>query len=132
VSGNAVKMVRVLGSRYRLVAEVGAGGMSTVWRAVDEVLRREVAVKVLAPDADATVNHRLRYEARAVAKLTHPYIVPVFDYGEFVDEHDQRSAYVVMELVRGESLSAHLRNEVSLPWRIVRISSMSLARRSDC
>lgn len=99
------------------MAEVGAGGMSTVWRAVDEVLRREVAVKVLAPDADATVNDRLRHEAQAVARLTHPYIAPVYDYGEFVDEHDQCIAYVVMELVRGESLAARLREEISLPWR---------------
>ena len=90
--------------------------MSVVWRAFDDVLQREVAMKVLAPGTDATVRHRLRGEARAVAKLAHPYIAPVFDYGELISEDGCATAYVVMELVRGELLARRIA-DAPMPWR---------------
>ena len=91
-----------LNGRYRLVDRLGEGGMSVVWRADDLVLGRQVAVKVLAePYADQ--EHRIRAEARAAARLSHPHIAQVFDFGE-----QDGSAYVVMELVDGPTLEQRL------------------------
>jgi eukaryotic-like serine/threonine-protein kinase len=103
--------------RYRLQERLGAGGMSEVWRAHDEVLGRDVAVKVLAPgaDADPSRSARIRLEARAAAGLRHQNIVDVYDYGEAVDSAGQVRPYVVMELVEGTSLDDLLR-ERELPW----------------
>jgi Tol biopolymer transport system component len=90
---------------YEIVAQVGAGGMGEVWRARDTRLGRDVAVKVLperlASDAEALA--RFEREARAVAALSHPHIVALFDIG-----HDGGTAYLVMELLAGESLAARL------------------------
>ncbi|EDY64701.2 serine/threonine protein kinase, partial [Streptomyces pristinaespiralis ATCC 25486] len=94
-----------LAGRYRLVGQLGRGGMGVVWRAVDEVLGREVAVKELrtytdssAPElADLTV--RMQREARAAARVRHPGVVAVHD----VAEHEGRPV-IVMELVDGPSL----------------------------
>ncbi|WP_169949213.1 serine/threonine-protein kinase [Microbispora sp. H11081] len=95
----------VLGGRYRLTSPIAAGGMGEVWRADDELLGREVAIKLLGRHVagDATFRDRFRSEARITAGLTDPGIAQVFDYGES-DGH----AYLVMELVRGEPLSAIL------------------------
>jgi len=92
---------QVLGDRYVLREVLGIGGMATVWRATDEVLDREVAVKVLSPQyaADAGYLTRLEQEARHVAQLTHPRLVTVFDCGV-----DNGTAYIVMELVAGRTL----------------------------
>ena len=70
--------------RYRLVERLGAGGMSVVWRGHDEVLGRPVAVKVLAPQlaADAAFRRPHPAEAQAAARLCHPHITSVYDYGE--------------------------------------------------
>jgi serine/threonine-protein kinase len=108
----------LLGQRYRLVERLGTGGMSVVWRGYDEVLGRQVAVKVLNAKlaADRSFRHRIRLEAKAAARLTHPHITNVFDYGES-DEDDVTVPYVVMELVDGESVAARLRREGRLPWR---------------
>src|SRR5881398_80966 len=69
----------LLAGRYRLVERLGAGGMSVVWRGFDEVLGRQVAVKVLPPStsADPSFRRRLRAEAQAAARLTHPHITNV-------------------------------------------------------
>src|SRR3954466_8564794 len=74
----------LLAGRYRLVERLGAGGMSVVWRGFDEVLGRQVAVKVLPPSssADPAFRRRLRAEAQAAARLSHPNITNVYDYGE--------------------------------------------------
>lgn len=74
----------MLGGRYRLDAEIGHGGMSTVYRAFDAVLERPVAIKVMHSDVarDAAQLERFRREARAVAQLSHPHIVTVIDFGE--------------------------------------------------
>jgi serine/threonine-protein kinase len=90
-----------LGGRYRLVERLGTGGMSIVWRGFDEVLGRQVAVKVLASRlaADTSVRERLRVEAQAAARLSHPNITNVYDYGETPTDGGPPVPYVVMELV---------------------------------
>jgi serine/threonine protein kinase len=74
----------VLGGRYRLISQVGAGGMAVVWEAYDSVLTRTVAVKVLAARYadDPQSRDRIRREAQAAAILSHPNIAQVYDYGE--------------------------------------------------
>ena len=104
-----VDPVRVLGERYRLVERLGEGGMSIVWRAYDEVLNRQVAIKVLAGNADGPSRERIRGEARAAARLTHPHITSVHDFGEARGESGELVPYVVMELVRGPTLSERLK-----------------------
>ena len=100
---------RVLGGRYRLISRLGHGGMSVVWRARDIVLDRDVAVKVLAGDRDQPIRDAVRTEALAAAKLAHPHIAQVFDYGE--EYHDSAPVqFVVMELLHGRSLA-----DVDLP-----------------
>src|SRR5215472_6455145 len=92
---------RVLGGRYVLGVVLGTGGMATVWRARDEVLGREVAVKVLSPQfaADAGFVARFEREARHAARLSHPRLVTVFDCGI-----DDGTAFIVMELVAGRTV----------------------------
>lgn len=95
----------ILGGRYRLTSPIAAGGMGEVWRAVDELLGRQVAVKLLGSHvaADPSFRDRFRAEARITAALADPGIAQVYDYGE-----SDGSAYLVMELVIGEPLSAIL------------------------
>ncbi|WP_342341800.1 serine/threonine-protein kinase [Micromonospora yangpuensis] len=109
---------QLLGRRYRLVEQLGAGGMSVVWRGYDEVLGRQVAVKVLASRlaSDRAFRHRIRIEAQAAARLAHPNITGVYDYGESV-QVGLTVPYVVMELVDGVPLSARLGRDARLPWR---------------
>ncbi|MEV6489891.1 serine/threonine-protein kinase [Actinoplanes sp. NPDC051633] len=108
----------LLANRYRLVERLGAGGMSVVWRGFDEVLGRQVAVKVLPPStsADPSFRRRLRAEAQAAARLSHPHITNVYDYGEATTVDGEPVPYVVMELVDGESLAAVLARSRRLPW----------------
>jgi serine/threonine protein kinase len=108
----------LVGDRYRLVERLGTGGMSVVWRAHDKVLGRAVAVKVLSPQlaGDSAFRDRLRQEALAAARLCHPHITGIFDFGESpLDEH-RTVPYVVMELNDGESVSARLGRQGPLPW----------------
>ncbi|MGC4772094.1 protein kinase domain-containing protein [Micromonospora sp. DT44] len=109
---------QLLDERYRLVEQLGAGGMSVVWRGYDEVLGRQVAVKVLASRlaTDRAFRHRIRVEAQAAARLCHPNITNVYDYGES-HQVGLTVPYVVMELVDGGSLAARLGRELRLPWR---------------
>ena len=92
---------RVLANRYELGDEIGRGGMARVHIAVDRLLERTVAVKVLSTlDAhDDTAVERFRREAQAVARLNHPNIVAVYDWGE-----DDDTAFIVMEYVDGQTL----------------------------
>ena len=101
-----------LNDRYRLTDRIATGGMGEVWRARDEILDRDVAVKILKREYadDAAFIERFRAEARHTAGLTHPGIAGVYDYGEA-----DGTAYLVMELVRGEPLSAILTAEGRLP-----------------
>jgi two-component system, LytTR family, response regulator len=92
--------------RYRIAGELGRGGMGVVYRAVDDRLGREVALKVLSPGpkSDPELEARLRREARAAAGLTHPAICVVYE----IDEAEG-ATFIAMELVRGEPLAAILR-----------------------
>jgi serine/threonine-protein kinase len=107
-----------LGGRYRLIEPLGTGGMSVVWRCHDEVLDRPVAVKWLTPRfaADTYFRDRIRVEAKAVARLSHPHIVAVYDYGESIGQDGSPVPFVVMELVEGRSLADRLTGG-PLPWR---------------
>ncbi|MFI1444172.1 protein kinase [Streptomyces fructofermentans] len=94
----------LVAERYRLQASIGRGGMGEVWQATDEVLGRAVAVKLLLGDeADSASSARFRLEAQTAARLSHPYVVAVFDFGAWDDRF-----YLVMELVEGRSLAQEL------------------------
>ncbi|MFF4741605.1 protein kinase [Streptomyces sp. NPDC001268] len=105
---------RLLAGRYLLVEQLGHGGMGTVWRAQDQVLGREVAVKELTvrglPHEELAVLHtRMEREARAAARVKHPGVVTVFD----VLEEDGRP-WIVMELIDGQSLADVIATEGTL------------------
>src|SRR6059058_4208371 len=101
-----------LNGRYRLEARIGAGGMSTVYRALDETLQRRVAVKLMNREvvSDSAQLERFRREARAVAQLNHPHVVGVIDAGE-----DEGRPYIVFEYVEGETLKDRIRRRGRLP-----------------
>jgi len=107
----------LLARRYRLIDQIGSGGMSVIWRARDEVLDRVVAVKVLAAAlaADAKFRDMVREEARSAAQLIHPHVTAVHDYGETVAPDGTVTAFVVMELLTGEELDVEL-TAGPLPW----------------
>lgn len=107
---------QLLGGRYRLVRQLGEGGMGQVWEAQDETLGRPVAVKLislLAGGGSRGDEARARFlrEARITAQLQHPNIVTIHDLGETGTE-DNKVPFLVMELVRGEGLDATLRRGV--------------------
>ncbi|MEA2140043.1 MAG: eukaryotic-like serine/threonine-protein kinase [Solirubrobacteraceae bacterium] len=107
----------LLGGRYRLDAQIGRGGMSTVYRAFDTVLERAVAIKLMHREiaADSDQLERFRREARSVARLNHPHIVTVIDAGEEPSEDgDGGTPYIVLEYVEGETLKQLIRREGSL------------------
>jgi eukaryotic-like serine/threonine-protein kinase len=110
---------RRIGGRYRLVEPLGSGGMSIVWRAFDEVLQRPVAVKVLAGDlvGDPMLAEAIRREAQSAARISHPHIASVYDFGESSVDSGGPTPFVVMELVIGEPLSTLLAGGKRLPWR---------------
>ena len=101
-----------LGNRYELGGLLATGGMGQVWRAQDLLLGRPVAVKVLRSEytGDPLFRARFRAEAQHAAALSHPNIAAVYDYGEetALDGSGECLAYLVMELVEGESLSSLL------------------------
>jgi serine/threonine-protein kinase len=101
-----------LNGRYRLDAQIGSGGMSTVYRAFDSVLERRVAVKLMHREiaADTDQLERFRREARSVAQLSHPHIVGVIDAGE-----EDGRPYIVFEYVEGETLKDRIRRMGRLP-----------------
>jgi eukaryotic-like serine/threonine-protein kinase len=101
-----------LNGRYRLDAQIGTGGMSTVYRAFDAVLERRVAVKLMHREiaADTDQLERFRREARSVAQLSHPHIVGVIDAGE-----EDGRPYIVFEYVEGETLKDRIRRMGRLP-----------------
>jgi eukaryotic-like serine/threonine-protein kinase len=109
--GSRRTVPRRVGDRYLLRGELGRGGMATVHRALDEVLEREVAVKLLHAHLanDPAFLDRFRREARAAAALSHPNVVAVHDWGE-TDE----GAYLVLQLIEGPSLREVLRRRARL------------------
>ncbi len=112
--------MKVLSDRYELTRRIAVGGMGEVWAATDNVLHREVAVKILRDDlADSDVFlERFRAEARHTAALSHPGIARVFDYGEDHQE-GKRLAFLVMELVHGQPLSKVMDERGALPLNTV-------------
>jgi serine/threonine-protein kinase len=123
---------RLLADRYELQVPLASGGMGRVWRARDTRLQRPVAVKLLRSEftGDPTFRARFRAEAQHAAVLTHPNIASVYDYGE-VEQDGELLAYLVMELVDGEPLSALLARErrldVARTLGIVRQTAAALA-----
>ncbi|BBH64561.1 hypothetical protein ACTI_12460 [Actinoplanes sp. OR16] len=113
---------RKLGGRYRLLTELGRGGMAVVWRALDEVLSRPVAVKVLAGRyaGDERFRARILHEARAAATLSHPNIAQIYDFGES-DEGGRPVPYVVMELINGPTLQQRVARGPIPPRTVFRI-----------
>src|SRR3954469_13331891 len=89
---------RVLAGRYRLLERIDAGGAGEVWRARDERLGRDVAVKILGANADEAFRERFADEARRAASVAHPNVVTVFDEGR-----DRGDSFMVMEYVRGKT-----------------------------
>ena len=102
----------LVGARYRLVRELARGGMATVWVACDEVLSRDIAIKILDPSLgrDAGTRTRFRNEAIAAARISHPGIVATYDSGD-----DNGVAFIVMELIEGETLREVLDKGGRLP-----------------
>ncbi|MFD7323613.1 serine/threonine-protein kinase [Streptomyces sp. NPDC059875] len=101
----------LVADRYRLHSCVGRGGMGEVWQATDEVLGRSVAVKLmLGHGTDPSAADRFRLEAQTAARLSHPHVVGVFDFGTW-----DGKLYLVMELVDGESLAGDTRAPRVLP-----------------
>jgi hypothetical protein len=102
----------IYNGRYELVSQIARGGTAQVYLARDLLLDRPVALKVLFPElsSDSSFVERFRREAQAAANLSHPNIVPVFDWGE-----SERTYFIVMERVDGEPLSAVIRAQAPLP-----------------
>src|SRR5674476_1339077 len=117
----------VLG-RYRLLEKAGVGGMSEVFKAEDETLKRIVAVKVILGPvaADSTFRERFLREARLVAGLEHPNVLPVFDYGTATIDGEEVS-YLVMPLVAGGSLKGRVAGPVPPALAITWLSAIAAA-----
>jgi serine/threonine protein kinase len=98
--------------RFKLLRQLGRGAQATVWLAHDERLDREVALKLLDTRADDLTLDEWLHEARAVSRLSHPHIVPVFEADE-----NQGRPYLVFEYVPGPTLAAHLRERGAVPAR---------------
>ena len=98
--------------RFRLLAELGRGAQAVVWRAHDERLDREVALKLLVGESATQPVSQWLHEARVVSRLAHPHIVPVFD----ADEIDGQP-FLVFELVSGHTLAEALRRSGAMPQR---------------
>src|SRR5213082_2967933 len=118
-----------LNGRYRLEARIGAGGMSTVYCALDVTLQRQVAIKLMnrevATDSDQL--ERFRREARAVAQFSHPHIVGVIDAGE-----DEGRPYIVFEYVDGETLKDRIRRNGRLPIDEALAYAIEISRALGC
>ncbi len=106
---------KILGNRYEILEKVGNGGMATVYKATDTVLKRFVAVKILRDEftTDEEFIKRFETEAQSAARLTHPNIVSIFDVGV-----DNGIYYIVMELIQGKTLKEIILEEKGpLPWK---------------
>ena len=106
---------KLLGNRYEIIEKIGNGGMATVYKATDKVLKRYVAVKILRDEftTDEEFIKRFEVEAQSAARLTHPNIVSIFDVGV-----DENLYYIVMELIQGKTLKEIIIKERGpLPWK---------------
>jgi serine/threonine protein kinase len=103
------------GTRYDIVEKIGAGGMGTVYEAEDHELRRRVALKILSdPSVDRGLADRMLEEARIIAQLEHPGIVPVHDVGRLPDGR----IFYVMKRIRGRRLDEHVEGARSVAQRL--------------
>jgi tRNA A-37 threonylcarbamoyl transferase component Bud32 len=114
--GAAARASELVLGRYRLEERIGSGGFGVVWRARDEKLERDVAVKVVPKGGDAIEDARIQREALAAARLNHPGIVALYELGS--DDHD---VYLVSELVHGATLDALAREGALSDRDIARI-----------
>ena len=106
---------KLLGNRYEIIEKIGNGGMATVYKATDKVLKRNVAVKILRDEftTDEEFIKRFDVEAQSAARLTHPNIVSIYDVGVEDNLH-----YIVMELIQGKTLKEIILKEKGpLPWK---------------
>lgn len=125
---------RRLGGRYTIQDKIGTGGMAVVYRGLDEVLGRTVAVKIMLPQyaTDESFAARFKQEAQAAAALQSPYIVSVYDWGKDGDTY-----YIVMEYLRGTDLKSGIRKHGALDCRkVAQIGSqisqaLTIAHRHD-
>ena len=125
---------RVLGGRYTVQDKIGTGGMAIVYRGLDEVLGRTVAIKTMLPQyaADPSFAARFKQEAQAAAALQSPYIVAVYDWGKDGDTY-----YIAMEFLRGTDLKSGIRKHGALDGKkVAQIGSqiaqaLSVAHRHD-
>ena len=108
---SAEKELKQIG-RYELIDKIGKGGMGVVYRGRDSVIGRLVAIKMLISDIDVSEETRERFfrEARSAGQLTHRNIIRIYDFGE-----ETGRAYIVMELLTGESLASLLGRDERLP-----------------
>lgn len=106
--GDLISQNTLLGNRYRLIRQVGKGGMAFVYKAYDQMLERPVAVKLLKQDFsdDEDFRERFKQEAKAAANLSHPNIVTVHDFGI-----DPSGVYIVMEYISGTDLKTNIREK---------------------
>ena len=104
----------VIGNRYKIQEKIGNGGMATVYKALDQILNRYVAVKVLREEftTDEEFIKRFNTEAQSAARLTHPNIVSVYDVGQ-----EYNIYYIVMELIQGKTLKQIIEEDGHLSWK---------------
>ncbi|MDO4197640.1 MAG: protein kinase [Erysipelotrichaceae bacterium] len=107
-------MNKTIGNRYQIISHIGKGGMADVYLAYDVILKREVAVKILKSDlADDKVSlERFSREAGAIANLSHPNIVDVYDVGDDGENH-----YIVMEYIKGYALKQLIKKRGAIPYK---------------
>lgn len=119
---------RLLDNRYEILEMIGVGGMAVVYKALDHRLNRQVAVKVLKDEftKNEEFHRRFRTESQAVAMLSHPNIVSVYDVSRAAD-----ADFIVMELIEGITLKQYLQKKTSLNWRETLHFSMQIARALD-
>src|SRR2546423_9120949 len=110
----AGRLIQALGSSYTVEGELGRGGMGVVYKARDERLKRQVAIKVLPPELAFREEIRIRFlrEAETAARLSHPHIVPIHSVGEGPDG----LVYFVMAFVDGESVAGKLKRRGGPGW----------------
>jgi len=112
---NGTELPDLSGTRYRLIGQVARGGMGVVYTAEDELLQRRVALKVLeVPGSTDELANRLMREARVLARLEHPGIVPVHDVGTLADGR----VFYAMKFVEGQRLDRYLESCASIPDRL--------------
>lgn len=117
-------MSDLLHSRYQMKRELGQGGMSVVYLAIDERLKREVAVKVLHPHLATREDSRRRFlqEATAIARLEHPHILKIYDYAS----PDEERSYIVSQRIKGSTLKQWMDELPPLPCEVVSLLALPI------